>query len=367
MSVNDNINKTLQDGNGTQRAFTFNFKIFKDTDLKVYKAVKATGELSDQLVLNTDYTVSINKVGEGGVVTYTVAPTATEQAYIYRDISIVQPANIPVDTEYVEKILENALDRSCMIDQQLKEILDRCLKFSGNLDLSGLVVDLPKPAPDHLLKWNSEGTGFENFATDTTTLEYITNRLYENLDNIDSVVNMVNYVLSIGHELDDPNSVFNHLSSLNVNSGFPRFCVNSGSVDSSGEPNFITQSGNIITAKAPFTYTTAEGITKQVTSDLTINTANYAKDTYNIFVNYDETNKIYELILHNNTVIKSKIPPSSPATGDIWLNTAVYPRLAYKYRLGQWELTNYVPIGACVLTGGVPESDEYIDEETPTL
>ena len=31
----DNINKTLQDGNGTQTAFAFNFKIFKDSDIKV--------------------------------------------------------------------------------------------------------------------------------------------------------------------------------------------------------------------------------------------------------------------------------------------------------------------------------------------
>lgn len=365
MSINNNINKTLQDGNGTQTAFTFSFKIFKDTDLKVYKVTKSTGALGDLLVLNTDYTVSINKVGEGGTVTFTVAPTAAQQAYIYRDISIIQPAKIPVDTEYVEKTLEDALDRACMISQQLKEIVDRCIKFSGNLDLSGLVVDLPTPAPDHLIKWNSAGTGFENFAADTQTLEYVTTRLYENLDNIDAVANMINYVLSIGEELDNPDSVFNHLNSLSLNSGYPRFCVNSGSVDGSGEPNFVTQSGNTITASAPFTYTTAGGITRNVTSNLTLDISDYSPGTYRIFVDYDEVYETHSLVMLDNVITKSKVAPSSPTAGDIWVNMSVYPRLAYKYRSGQWELTDYVPIAALIIAPEVPFEDELEDEDEP--
>lgn len=144
MSVNDNNNKTVQDGDGSQVAFDFTFKIFKETDLKVYKVDKATGETGEPLVLNTDYTVRINKVGEGGTVTFAIAPTVDEQAAIYRDIEIIQPANIPTDTEYVEKTLENALDRSCMIDQQLQEQLDRAVKTPTFSSITEVNFDTPQ-------------------------------------------------------------------------------------------------------------------------------------------------------------------------------------------------------------------------------
>ena len=143
MSIHDNENKALLDGNGTQTLFEFSFKIFKPEDLKVYKINKETRETGEALELNRDYTVEINKVGEGGSVNYAVAPTVEEQAGIYRDIAIIQPADIPVDTEYVEKTLEDALDRACMIDQQLQEQIDRSVKTPAFADISSVNFDTP--------------------------------------------------------------------------------------------------------------------------------------------------------------------------------------------------------------------------------
>ena len=172
MSVTSNTNKTLQDGDGSTVAFDFSFKIFKETDLKVYKIVKETGEMGDPLTLNTDYSVTINKVGEGGTVTFTTAPTVEQQAGIYRVIDITQPANIPVDTEYVEKTLENALDRACMISQQLQEAIGRCIAIPEFADMSmeegepvygDISTDLPVPVANNVLAWNEDGDGLENY------------------------------------------------------------------------------------------------------------------------------------------------------------------------------------------------------------
>lgn len=173
MSIHDSNNKTLQDGNGTQTIFEFTFKIFKDTDLKVYKVDKETGEMGTPLELNRDYSVTINKVGEGGKVIFTEAPTELQQAGIYRDIAITQPASIPVDTEYVEKTLENALDRSCMIDQQQQEQINRCIQLpafsNGNIPEPGapsyddVEVELPVPKAENVLAWDSEGKALTNY------------------------------------------------------------------------------------------------------------------------------------------------------------------------------------------------------------
>lgn len=171
MSVTNSTNKTLQDGNGSTVAFDFTFKIFKDSDLKVYKITKETGEMGDPLVLNTDYTVTINKVGEGGTVTFTTAPTTEQQVGIYRIIDITQPANIPTDTEYVEKTLENALDRACMISQQLHEAVGRCIAIPEFADMTeegesvyeNVNTDLPTPVAENVLAWNEDATGLVNY------------------------------------------------------------------------------------------------------------------------------------------------------------------------------------------------------------
>ena len=143
MSVNNDENKVQLDGDGQQTVFEFDFKIFDEEDLEVY-IIDSDGDTGDALTLNTDYTVTINKVGEGGSVTLETAPDEGEQVAIYRNIAITQPADIPVDTEYVEKTLENALDRSCMIDQQLQEQIDRSIKVPTFSDISTINFDTPQ-------------------------------------------------------------------------------------------------------------------------------------------------------------------------------------------------------------------------------
>lgn len=174
MSIHDSNNKALLDGNGTQTDFEFTFKIFKDSDLKVYKVDKETGEMGNPLELNRDYSVTINKVGVGGKVIFAEAPSTSEQAGIYREIAITQPASIPVDTEYVEKTMENALDRGCMIDQQLQEQINRCIQLpafsNGNTStepgapsFEDVEVELPVPIAENVLAWDNEGKSLTNY------------------------------------------------------------------------------------------------------------------------------------------------------------------------------------------------------------
>lgn len=157
MAVTNDDNKLLLEGNGTKTDFDFSFKIFKDTDLKVYKIDKTTTPYTENLqTLNVDYTVEISRITEGGKVKYTVAPTTDEQAFIYRDIPITQPASIPTDTEYVEKTLENMIDRSCMISQQLKEEIDRAMKTPAFSSITTIVIE--NPVDSRAIVWEINGT-----------------------------------------------------------------------------------------------------------------------------------------------------------------------------------------------------------------
>lgn len=159
MSVSNQTNRVSAVGNGSQTAFTFAFKIFAKTDLDVYKVVTATGVATLQTV-DVDYTVVINTVTEGGTVTFTVAPTAAQTSLITRVMDYTQPTVIPTESNFPEKSVENELDRGRMVDIQLKEITDRCVKLPLSSSLSDVL--LPTPEAGKLLAWNDDEDALEN-------------------------------------------------------------------------------------------------------------------------------------------------------------------------------------------------------------
>lgn len=132
-------------------------------------------------------------------------------------------------------------------------------------------------------------------------------------------------------------------SSSNTSNGsaYPNFCVNSGSVDEYGEPNFIIQEEDTITAKAPFVYTTSNGTTHEVRNDLSLSTLGYSNGRYNLFVNKAND---FELLLIDNEIHYSKVPPADIESNDIWVDISVYPKKAYIYTGISYKYCEYVPI-----------------------
>lgn len=163
-------------GDGLQTAFTFNFKIFDESELVVKKVVNSTNVSTTQTIV-TDYTVTINTASEGGTVNYVVAPTSLEDSLIERVLPITQTTDIPTVGTITETQLENEYDKSRMIDQQLVEQLDRTFSLSVEGATANPSVSYELPAPDagKALLWNSGETALENstvnlddFQTDVT-------------------------------------------------------------------------------------------------------------------------------------------------------------------------------------------------------
>lgn len=157
-------------------------------------------------------------------------------------------------------------------------------------------------------------------------------------------------------------------SSSNTSNGsaYPNFCVNSGSVDEYGEPNFIIQEEDTITAKAPFVYTTSNGTTHEVRNDLSLSTLGYSNGRYNLFVNKAND---FELLLIDNEIHYSKVPPADIESNDIWVDISVYPKKAYIYTGISYKYCEYVPIGSIDvgitsedITPELPDYPEYATE-----
>jgi Flp pilus assembly protein TadG len=160
MVVENVSNKIREDGNGSKVAFTFPFKVYKTSDINVFKVVKAT-QVATAMTLDVDYTVVLNTATDGGTVTYVVAPTALQESFIISDFDVEQQTDIPARGALREPQIENALDRAILLIRQMAEQLSRALKFSATSLNSG--IEMPEPEASKIPGWNAAADGMENY------------------------------------------------------------------------------------------------------------------------------------------------------------------------------------------------------------
>lgn len=137
--IASSVNRIIYNGDGSNTAFSYPFKILNATDIKLM-LVDADG---DKTSITSDYYVdtTAKKVYYPGYAPGATEPGADqppkvatgEKLVIYRDVPINQLDSMPEQWPF--DVNENMHDKSCIIDQQLKDAIDRSLKF--DVDLSG--------------------------------------------------------------------------------------------------------------------------------------------------------------------------------------------------------------------------------------
>lgn len=117
-------------GDGATVAYPFSFKVFSAADLLVAH-LDGTTDIESTLVLNTDYTVSLNTnqdANPGGTVTLATAPASGATLVITSDIGYLQQTDLTNQGGFYPKVITDALDRLTIQAQQLKEEVDRAAK-----------------------------------------------------------------------------------------------------------------------------------------------------------------------------------------------------------------------------------------------
>ena len=141
MTVSSSASRVSYAGNGSETIFAFPFYFLADADLAVVRRDDATGT-ETTLVLDTDYTVTGAGQSAGGTITTMAPPAAGQTLTVRRVVSLTQStdfvANDPLDAE----VLERAVDRATMADQQLQEQADRAIKIPIG-DSTALSTTLP--------------------------------------------------------------------------------------------------------------------------------------------------------------------------------------------------------------------------------
>jgi hypothetical protein len=134
-------------GTGTATVFPFAFKVFTASNLQVVRADSSTG-LESTLILNTDYTVSLNTDQDsnpGGNVTLLAVLAVGFTMVITSDIANLQPTDLTNQGGFYPEVITDALDRATIQIQQMADELTRSIKIPISDGLS-LDMELPTAA-----------------------------------------------------------------------------------------------------------------------------------------------------------------------------------------------------------------------------
>ena len=176
MAIATEINRTDElTTDGSIEDFDFSMLIYDESEVDVF--FKATGGSYGQLTLNTDYGVVFTE--DGGTVStngYT-SPLVAGSLVIIRHIPDTMETNWRYLDSHSEQQHQDDFDRLVIRILQLKEHLDRCMKFAIHYAVSGMDMELPAPAANLILGWNGAANGLENKTPDALGLTAALNDL----------------------------------------------------------------------------------------------------------------------------------------------------------------------------------------------
>lgn len=170
MTIAEAATKYRHEGNGSTDTFAFSGKAFSEDDLVVEIITRATDVLEETLTLTTDYSVTIATNGTASiqVTNGSKIPSGLQDIQIRRDLEKKQETSLPVGSPFPAKSVENAIDRSIGIIQELSEAVDRSLQFPTTS--STTVATLPEPVDESTVVFDGT-TGAFKIGPTTTTIE----------------------------------------------------------------------------------------------------------------------------------------------------------------------------------------------------
>lgn len=139
MTISTTSNTVSYVGDGSNTNFPFTFEIPAAADLEVILTTTATGATTT--LGSSTYSVSGLGSPSGGSVTYPLSGSPISSSYtltVQRIMPLTQTTDLVNQSAYYPEVVEDALDKLTMIDQQLQEQINRALAFPV-----GTVADVP--------------------------------------------------------------------------------------------------------------------------------------------------------------------------------------------------------------------------------
>jgi hypothetical protein len=164
MTVSTTTIKNSAAGNGSNSAFSYTFKAFASSEVKVYVRTDSTGAevLKTEGTGSANYAVSGIGAASGGTVTFVTAPASGETVVIRRLTSQTQGTDYVENDPFAAEDHETALDKLTHIVQEVQEEVDRSFKVSKtNSITTPEFVDDASTRASRLLGFSSDGNTLE--------------------------------------------------------------------------------------------------------------------------------------------------------------------------------------------------------------
>lgn len=155
MTILDNGTRNQYTATSGQTLFTYDFEIFADTDIVVYK----DGVL---LTLSTDYTVSGVGNENGGTITLLVGATTGQVITLTRDVPASRESDYSA-SGFQPSELNSDLDRIWANIQQIKTDQDFSPRVSETTTVT-LPILYDSPVGSRYLRWKTDLSGIESVA-----------------------------------------------------------------------------------------------------------------------------------------------------------------------------------------------------------
>jgi hypothetical protein len=133
MTVSTTTRKNSYTANGSTTVFAYGFKIFNDSDLKVY-----VNSVLQTIV--THYTVSGAGTESGGNVTFGVAPLNTLSVVIIRTLPRTQATDYVDNSALSATSLEDTADKNCMLIQEVDAKAADGFRFADTVTDAGTIT-----------------------------------------------------------------------------------------------------------------------------------------------------------------------------------------------------------------------------------
>ena len=147
-------------------------------------------------------TITLNRAVEAGQVL-----AAYLDVPITQNISPEEGGNFPASTN------EFVLDKLTYICQMLYERITRALQVSVDTPFNGTLPN-PEGKANKIIALNSTGTGLAYSTYDVSELEYIANRLYASIANVDITANNIEDVITTATNILSVNTVADAIQSI---------------------------------------------------------------------------------------------------------------------------------------------------------
>lgn len=196
-------------GTGSVATYPFSFKVFLASDLLVVKTNPSS--IDSNLVLNTDYTVSLNadqNSNPGGSVTLTAGNLPSGyKLTLTSQVPLTQGTDLTNQGGFYPEVITNSLDKLTIITQQLQLSVDRSAKLpiSSTTDADALVSDIERLA--------SSADNVDTVANNTTNI----NTVADNTTNITTVSTNDANVTIVATNISSVNTNASNITSINTN------------------------------------------------------------------------------------------------------------------------------------------------------